>query len=65
MTGKKHVIDTIIRQGMMPLFFYKDAAVSLEIIQTLYRAGVRVIEYTNRGEEALDNFIDIKKKSFI
>jgi len=61
MTGKQTVLDTIIAQGLMPLFFYKDAAVSLEIIRTLYKAGVRVIEYTNRGEESLDNFIDIKK----
>jgi len=61
MTGKQRVLGTIIAQGLLPLFFYKDAAVSLEIIQTLYKAGVRVIEYTNRGEESLDNFIDIKK----
>ncbi len=48
-------------QGMLPLFFYEDAVVSLEIVRTLYTAGIRAIEYTNRGKEALDNFKAIKK----
>ncbi|MEO6632839.1 MAG: bifunctional 4-hydroxy-2-oxoglutarate aldolase/2-dehydro-3-deoxy-phosphogluconate aldolase [Mucilaginibacter sp.] len=58
---KKSVLSNILAQGMLPLFFYEDAVVSLEIISTLYKAGVRVIEYTNRGKEALDNFKAIKK----
>ncbi|MCO5946849.1 bifunctional 4-hydroxy-2-oxoglutarate aldolase/2-dehydro-3-deoxy-phosphogluconate aldolase [Mucilaginibacter flavidus] len=58
---KKAVLSNILAQGMLPLFFYEDAVVSLEIISTLYKAGVRVIEYTNRGKEALDNFKAIKK----
>jgi 2-dehydro-3-deoxyphosphogluconate aldolase/(4S)-4-hydroxy-2-oxoglutarate aldolase len=61
MNNKEIVLDTILSQGMLPLFFYEDAEVSLEIIRTLYRAGVRVLEYTNRGEEALSNFYIIKK----
>ena len=61
MTNKDVVLDAIIAQGMLPLFFYEDADVSLDVIRTLYRAGVRVIEYTNRGKEALRNFGIIKK----
>ena len=60
MSHRKKILDAIITQGVLPLFFYKDAAVSLEVISTLYRAGIRVVEYTNRGEESLDNFIGIK-----
>ena len=40
----------------MPLFFYKDAKVSVEVLRALYSAGVRSVEYTNRGEAALENF---------
>ena len=58
---KKSVLSNILAQGMLPLFFYEDAVVSLEIIRTLYKAGIRVIEYTNRGKEALDNFKAVKK----
>jgi 2-dehydro-3-deoxyphosphogluconate aldolase/(4S)-4-hydroxy-2-oxoglutarate aldolase len=56
MKAKKDSLKTITDQGLLPLFFYEDADVSLEIIRTLYRAGVRVIEYTNRGTAALENF---------
>lgn len=61
MTDSKIILDTIISQGMLPLFFHPDADVSLEVTRVLYKAGVRVLEYTNRGEQALDNFIVLKK----
>ena len=61
MTKKEQVLDSIVSQGMLPLFFYADAEVSLQITKTLYKAGVRVLEYTNRGTQALDNFIELKK----
>lgn len=56
MKTKERAIAAIIEQGVLPLFFYEDAEVSLEIIRTLYRSGIRVVEYTNRGSEALENF---------
>ena len=55
MKEKQAVLDSIIRQGMLPLFFYEDAEVSLQIVRTLYKAGVRVMEYTNRAKEAFEN----------
>lgn len=65
MKTKEETIKAITDQGLLPLFFYEDAEVSLEIVRTLYRAGIRVIEYTNRGKEALENFkvmIDVANK---
>ncbi len=56
MKTKEETIKAITDQGLLPLFFYEDAQVSLDVVRTLYRAGVRVIEYTNRGKEALENF---------
>jgi len=56
MANTNTVTDAILTQGLLPLFFYADADVSLEVLRTLYNAGVRVIEYTNRGKEALANF---------
>jgi 2-dehydro-3-deoxyphosphogluconate aldolase/(4S)-4-hydroxy-2-oxoglutarate aldolase len=38
------------------LFFNKDEGLSLEILRVLYSAGIRMVEYTNRGEAALNNF---------
>lgn len=60
MKAKQEVLDAIINQGMLPLFFYEDAEVSLEVVRTLYRAGVRVMEYTNRAKEAFENFKILK-----
>ncbi|NNV55772.1 beta/alpha barrel domain-containing protein [Limnovirga soli] len=54
--NKTIITEAIIQQGMLPLFYTDSVKVSLEIIGTLYKAGIRVIEYTNRGVAALENF---------
>ena len=53
---KQQVIDAIIQQGMLPLYFNADETVSVEILRAIYKAGVKAVEYTNRGEAALSNF---------
>lgn len=58
---KEHSLNQILEQGTLPLFFYKEPEVSLEITRTIYKAGVRVFEYTNRGPEALENFKLLRK----
>ena len=57
----KVTLDSILKQGILPLFYWDSPAVSLEVILTLYKAGVRALEYTNRGPAALDNFTFLKK----
>ncbi|MFB0496173.1 2-dehydro-3-deoxyphosphogluconate aldolase/(4S)-4-hydroxy-2-oxoglutarate aldolase [Mucilaginibacter sp. OAE612] len=61
MSKKNIVLDAILKQGTLPLFFYKDPEVSLQITRTLYKAGIRVFEYTNRGAAALQNFKVLKQ----
>lgn len=56
MISKKIVADTIIAQGMLPLYFNSDEAVSVEVLRAIYKAGIRAVEYTNRGEAAFKNF---------
>lgn len=47
----------IIRsQGLVPLFYNNDADTCLAIARSLYRGGIRSLEFTNRGPAALDNF---------
>ncbi|KQC01246.1 bifunctional 4-hydroxy-2-oxoglutarate aldolase/2-dehydro-3-deoxy-phosphogluconate aldolase [Pedobacter sp. Hv1] len=58
--NKETAIAAIKTQGLLPLFYTDDAQVSLDVVRTLYRAGVRVFEYTNRGKAALENFKFIK-----
>ena len=54
--SSKQVTDSIIAQGMLPLYFNADEEVSVEVLKAIYRAGVKAVEYTNRGEAALRNF---------
>lgn len=56
MKTKESSLKAITDQGILPLFYFEDAQVSLDIIRTLYKAGIRVLEYTNRGPAALANF---------
>jgi len=61
MKQKKAVLNSILAQGMLPLYYYDDADISLQVAKTLYKAGVRALEYTNRGGHALENFKVLKK----
>lgn len=55
------IIKRIEEQGVLPLYFHPDATVSVEVLKALYAAGIRAVEYTNRGEEALENFKLLKE----
>ena len=55
------ILNSITEQGMLPLFFHTDTEVSLQTTRTLYKAGIRVLEYTNRGPSALENFKQLVK----
>ena len=56
MNKKEKLLQLIPEQGILPLYFYKDPEVSLQVLRALYSAGIRTVEYTNRGEAALQNF---------
>ncbi len=56
MIVKQNVTDVILRQGILPLYFNADETVSVEVLRAIYRAGIKAVEYTNRGEAALKNF---------
>lgn len=56
MNTTQSITKAIIDQGILPLYFNADETVSLEVLKAVYRAGVKAIEYTNRGEAALNNF---------
>ncbi|WP_295211275.1 bifunctional 4-hydroxy-2-oxoglutarate aldolase/2-dehydro-3-deoxy-phosphogluconate aldolase [uncultured Chryseobacterium sp.] len=56
MTTIQSTTDTIISQGVLPLYYHAEESVSLDILRSLYRAGIRAVEYTSRGKAALGNF---------
>jgi len=56
MSKSQQVTDAIVLQGMLPLYFNPDETVSTEVLKALYKADVKAVEYTNRGEAAFSNF---------
>ena len=56
MSTIQNSIDVIIKQGMLPLYFNADENQSISVLRTLYNIGIRAVEYTSRGPEALSNF---------
>jgi 2-dehydro-3-deoxyphosphogluconate aldolase/(4S)-4-hydroxy-2-oxoglutarate aldolase len=62
--NKEKIVKAIVQQGILPLYFHPDENISLEILKTLYESGIRVIEYTNRGKQALKNFRHLVKESY-
>jgi 2-dehydro-3-deoxyphosphogluconate aldolase / (4S)-4-hydroxy-2-oxoglutarate aldolase len=64
MDSRTKIIEQIKSDGLLPLFFHPDGEESLQILGALYEGGIRVIEYTNRGKEALANFEFIKKRAY-
>ena len=61
MSKKNEILQTIKEQGILPLYFYKDTEVTINVLKALYKAGVKAVEYTNRGEAALANFKEMRK----
>lgn len=56
MSKSQQAIDAVVAQGILPLYFNPDEAVSIEILRAIHRAGIKAVEYTNRGEAAFNNF---------
>ncbi len=55
------VATKMAETGMVPVFFHKDVDTCKKVIIACYRAGVRVFEFTNRGDFAHETFSVLKK----
>jgi 2-dehydro-3-deoxyphosphogluconate aldolase/(4S)-4-hydroxy-2-oxoglutarate aldolase len=61
MSHKETLLQLIPKQGILPLYYNADTEVTINILKALYKAGIRAVEYTNRGEQALKNFREMRK----
>src|SRR6478735_7790615 len=57
--NKEEIILLIQHQRILPLFYHDDIAVCKGVIDVLFNAGIRAVEFTNRGVHALQNFIKL------
>ena len=59
--SRLHVLNQLHRTPFVPLFFHQDAQVAIEVLGACYAGGVRVFEFTNRGDFAHETFAQITK----
>ena len=58
---KLYVLQQMQQTGMVPVFYHSDAAVAKKVIKACYDGGVRVFEFTNRGDFAHEVFAECVK----
>lgn len=58
---KMNVIGKMGATGMVPVFYHKDAHTAKMVLKACYDGGVRVFEFTNRGDFAHEVFTEIVK----
>ena len=59
--NKFEVIEAMRETGMVPVFFNKDLEICKNVIKACYQGGVRVFEFTNRGDFAHEIFGELVK----
>jgi 2-dehydro-3-deoxyphosphogluconate aldolase/(4S)-4-hydroxy-2-oxoglutarate aldolase len=47
--------------GMVPVFYHADSATAIQVLSACYHGGVRVFEFTNRGDFAHETFAELVK----
>jgi 2-dehydro-3-deoxyphosphogluconate aldolase / (4S)-4-hydroxy-2-oxoglutarate aldolase len=50
------VLTTMIDVGLVPLFYHDDFEICQQVIHALADGGARVVEFTNRGDQAMEVF---------
>jgi len=56
---KADAINKIEETGLIPLFYHMDPTVCIEVVRSVFDAGCSVIEFTNRGDAAINSFSKI------
>ncbi|HWW11091.1 MAG TPA: bifunctional 4-hydroxy-2-oxoglutarate aldolase/2-dehydro-3-deoxy-phosphogluconate aldolase [Brevundimonas sp.] len=56
------VLNALEAQGVAPVFYNPDPEVCLNVIRACSRGGAKAIEFTNRGDFAVDLFGDIARE---
>ena len=55
------VVQQMKESGMVPLFYHPDIKVAKAVLKACYDGGARLMEFTNRGDFAIEIFTDLIK----
>jgi len=59
-------IDVIVKMrdaGIIPIFYHKDPEVCRNVMRACFEGGIRIFEFTNRGDYAHELFSELNKYS--
>lgn len=59
--NKIETLQAIIETGMVPVYYNSDIAIAKQVVKACYDGGVRVFEFTNRGDFAHEVFGELVK----
>jgi len=54
--AQEKILLSMQREGLVPVFNHTDIEIAKKVLDACYNGGVRVFEFTNRGENALEVF---------
>ncbi len=57
-------IDVVLKirdTGIVPVFYHPDASLVKEVVRSCYEGGIRVFEFTNRGDFAHEVFAEVSR----
>lgn len=57
------VYNVMLEDGLIPLFYNKDVEKTKKVAEALVKGGSRVLEFTNRGDLAIEVFSELIKYS--
>jgi len=55
------VASAMLKTGIVPVFYHTDTEVCKKVLKACYDGGIRVFEFTNRGDFAHEVFRDLNK----
>ncbi|MDL2209029.1 bifunctional 4-hydroxy-2-oxoglutarate aldolase/2-dehydro-3-deoxy-phosphogluconate aldolase [Parabacteroides sp. OttesenSCG-928-O15] len=59
--NKLQTLEAMRSTGMVPVFYHADIEIAQQVLKACYAGGVRVFEFTNRGDFAQDVFAALMK----
>ncbi|MDR3226394.1 MAG: bifunctional 4-hydroxy-2-oxoglutarate aldolase/2-dehydro-3-deoxy-phosphogluconate aldolase [Prevotellaceae bacterium] len=59
--NKIQVLEAMSSSGIVPVFYHSDIDVAKNVVKACYKGGIRVFEFTNRGEFAHEIFSELSK----
>ena len=59
MPANHPIHQKLLDARVLPLFYHNDADTCFKVIRVLYEEGIRLVEYTNRGTNALANYREL------